>query len=227
MNTVLKFKSKDRKIGFSSDFHIGHNKPWIVDARKFLSIDEHDEFIISNINKNFDKDDILFLFGDNTCGCPEDKARNLLHAFICQNIYSLWGNHPNPLKRFYSQKIYDDFGLHSTEVYPFKIGQFTFIGDVQNLIINNQHFVLSHHPLSIWDEDRNGGIQLCGHSHGSFDGSNLEGDCSKKRKQLDCSVDVALKYSNYKKCFFELNEVLELMEDRKIISFDHHIHEKK
>ena len=50
---------------FASDFHMGHNKPFIYEKRGFSSIEEHDASILSEVSKLTAKDTLYYL-GDFT-----------------------------------------------------------------------------------------------------------------------------------------------------------------
>jgi len=106
MNTILKFKQTDnQKIYWISDTHLNHNKDFVYAARGHSSSREHTDFIINKINEFVRPNDILFHAGDFCLNTDESGLNELLARIQCQNIYLLWGNHPNPLWKIYKKEI--------------------------------------------------------------------------------------------------------------------------
>ena len=94
----LKLSTKDQDIWFSSDFHINHDKPFIVQKRGFNSIAEHNAAVIKSINDHVKQKDILFHLGDMFLKSTPESMEEHLKQINCSRIYALYGNHPGPLK---------------------------------------------------------------------------------------------------------------------------------
>ena len=66
-------------IYFTSDLHLGHNKPFMYEPRGFKSIQEHDKAIIDNINSIVTNEDDLYILGDIIMG-DQDRGIELLKS---------------------------------------------------------------------------------------------------------------------------------------------------
>lgn len=75
-------------VWFTSDWHLGHNKVALL--RGFNSVEEHDNHIISNINKAVGKRDKLFVLGDVAW---KQSYLDKLSGIICRNMELIIGNH--------------------------------------------------------------------------------------------------------------------------------------
>ena len=51
-------------VWFTSDLHLGHNKPFLYEPRGFKNIQEHDNAIIENWNKIIRPNDKVYVLGD-------------------------------------------------------------------------------------------------------------------------------------------------------------------
>lgn len=78
-------------IYFTSDTHFGHDKDFIYALRGFNSIQEHDEAIMKNWNKEIKMNDIVYHLGDVCLGDDEKSIEYLkrLHG----KIHIILGNH--------------------------------------------------------------------------------------------------------------------------------------
>lgn len=185
MLKVLKFKSKDQNIWFTSDLHWNHNPKWeipIWKSRGFSSVEESNEFTISKINEVVKEYDILFSLGDLTLNCSEEEFESFIGRINCKNIYSLWGNHPNPMAKIYKREVLnyltgitndpnslDEHLLYrELEIYPFRYKNIIFIGHHAEIIVDKQYITLNHYPIHIFNHMSGESWCLCGHSHLEF-----------------------------------------------------------
>lgn len=164
MNRVLKFNSTAQRIGFTSDLHLNQKNPDIAiwNERGFPGLSEHNAGVIKTL-QDFD---IIFHAGDMTLNTTEEE----FGAFIAQipgTIYTLWGNHPNPMWAIYKREVAAKFG-EGIEVYPFKWRNVVFMGSQVVLEVDKKTIIMNHFPMQIWDGRKHGFWHLCGHSHGSF-----------------------------------------------------------
>ncbi len=227
MLKTLKFNTKDQGVFFVSDLHWNHNPKWPVPlwkSRGYETLEAHNEHIIDQINKHIKPNDILFSGGDLTLNCSEDDFESFIKRLNCQNIYCLWGNHPNPMAKIYKRELekawldINDLSVSNeifsarVEVYPFRYKNIVFCGDYLELIIDKQIIVFFHYPLSIFNHQKSLAWCLCGHSHHGFKAtlpSNLNG------KILDIGWD------GYKKPL-SFNEIKEIMDKKQYIKIDEH-----
>lgn len=187
-------------IWFTADWHIGHDRPFIVEARGFSSIQEHDEYIMDTFNTLVDPKDIVFHLGDLTMGGMKECG-DIFSRINAKNINCIIGNHDKGLKNYVKR-------------FPkYDIGQFLEIRISDDEI--KYPITLCHYPMLSWNRSHYGAWNLCGHSHGS----NTESlpDC-ELGKRLDVSVDVGLKFND--KIFFTFEDVKSIM-DSKLIT-EHH-----
>lgn len=226
MIQVLKFKDSDeQRVWFLSDIHWNHNPSWpipIWKARGYHSLEESNRHIIERINNLVREGDVLFSLGDLTLNCSEGQFEGLIGALRCRKIYSLWGNHPNPMVKIYKREIegvYRNFKekcgnclLDNFEIYPFAYKNLIFLGHHAEIVVNNQYIVLNHYPLSIWNYMKNSSWALVGHSHHGFKGSLPD---NKNGKILDVGWD------GYKKPL-SFNEVKEIMDKKEVVKVDSH-----
>lgn len=187
-------RSKFDNIWFTSDWHLQHDRPFIVEARGFSSIAEHDDFLIDEFNRLVTKDDLVFNMGDFLFGTPMDclKAMDKLEH---GNQFYITGNHDSPLKAFLKECEHKSIGM-------IKEISITNDGDVYPIS-------LSHFAMLSWNKSHYGAWNLCGHSHGSLPESRPDYNIGKR---LDVGVDVGLKYN--KTFMFTFEDVLDIMEHK-------------
>lgn len=144
------------KIWFTSDLHFNHrNLLKLGLGRPFSSIEEHDETIINNWNKVVAKNDLVYILGDISLGCPREK---LIEYFKRLNgaKHLIMGNHDRRrelaelLKLNLLQSIRDYYELK----YKTPEGR-------------DYKFVLSHYPILEFNNAHriNWCIHLYGHIH--------------------------------------------------------------
>jgi predicted phosphohydrolase len=91
----LSFKTAGRtgKIYFTSDLHIAHGKPFILEPRRYATVDEAIRHTFQEL-QTLTADDVLFNLGDVVIGAgerSEEYARRIVNL-PCQQYY-IHGNH--------------------------------------------------------------------------------------------------------------------------------------
>jgi calcineurin-like phosphoesterase family protein len=172
---------------FTADLHFNHKAVIKKMARHgFNSIDEHDEYVISSINKNVKVNDTLYILGDM---CNLDYRRHI----NCRNVILILGNHdPKQITK----------EVKNT---------FTNVDKQLTVNIDGYVFYLSHYPHAYWDRSHYGSYHLYGHCHTKREGTldNL----FQGRRSMDVGVDNAKKLlDDYRP--FTMTEVLKLLESR-------------
>lgn len=166
---MLSFKDTEQKTVVTSDIHLGHQLAEVWQARGYTSPTDHDNSVIDIINKTVGPDDNLISLGDFCLSTPLDKFNEFLSRIECQNIYMIWGNHPNPYyKAIYKpmvKAVIGDSYIDGMEVYPLKYRNVIFIGHYAEVVWNGQMVILSHYPHYVWNHMQHGAWMLCGHSH--------------------------------------------------------------
>jgi calcineurin-like phosphoesterase family protein len=210
---VEKIKDNPDNIIFISDLHLSHNKEFVYKDRGFDSPESHDSFIFNCLNNIPDKQNkILFNLGDICLSSNQYFNFTKLSNISFKNHYFLWGNHNAGAKDAYVQAKKDNNIPEYLEAYPIKYNNITFVGNIYNVFLNNIFFVLCHFPIQVWEDCNKNSFHLCGHSHGSNPSSNLS---SSVGKILDVGVDVALKYTNNKRIYFTLTDILNILSNKK------------
>lgn len=202
-------QTPDIKVYFTSDFHLGHNKPFVVEKRGYKNVKEHDDAIVDTTNSIVGRNDILLFLGDYCLNTNYDAFNDYLSRFKCDNIWTLWGNHNNPHEKLIYRK---SLTSPTVEMYPIQYRNMRYLGHYQEVSVDGQMIVLFHYPISVWNEMHHGSWHLCGHSHYDYAPSragSLEG------KILDVGWD------GFKKPL-SFDEVSKIMKNKKTISVDHH-----
>lgn len=221
----LKFRGEEKKFLFISDLHINHDRPWIVQKRKFSSIIEHDEGIINNWNSVCNNKSIIFNLGDVQFNDPDgSKFLQLMRRLNFDTQYILWGNHTSGHRQTYIKEMKKQFpnsvnsenGLEY-EVYPLTlildgIKKIIFLPEYVEVVINGTYLVLCHYALYCFNKQAHGALSISGHSHSNCPLTNKN---TGQGKRLDVGVESFGQPIN-------LSEIKNLLKNRLIDSSDHH-----
>ncbi|MBQ7990933.1 MAG: metallophosphoesterase family protein [Oscillospiraceae bacterium] len=83
-------------IYITSDLHLGHDKPFVWQARGFECIEAHDREIVRRWNERISDDDTVYLLGDVMMN---DTDRGMEHLrSLHGEIHIVIGNHDTPRK---------------------------------------------------------------------------------------------------------------------------------
>jgi calcineurin-like phosphoesterase family protein len=134
----------------------------------FDSIEEHDDYLIRDINLVARPDDELHILGDFSYDTP-GKYRMRLK---CKHVYLTRGNHDRPEK---SRRV---FG----EIPRIRIIKLRGCGG------KSLKTVLCHTPMAFWEGSHKGWAHLYGHCHGQRE-DTLDAALGPDRRSLDVSVD--------------------------------------
>lgn len=196
----MKLYTKDRNIFVVSDTHYSHKNiikslsSWTSGAnRDFISINHHNDIMVSNINNTVGEDDILFLLGDFVFGGFEN-IKIFRNRINCKEIYFVLGNHDHHIKNN-RENIQDCFTSVSTEL---------------NVIIDDNLFIMYHYPINEWVEGQKGSYHLFGHVHSDTKNRFFNGG-----RSMDVGIDGHPEFRPY-----NIKEVLFLLKDKEIIK--HH-----
>jgi len=199
------------KIWVSSDFHYNHSNicygisKWAnreKNCRKFNSLEEMNNALVKNINRNVQYEDTLYFLGDWAFGGIE-SIWQFRAQINCGNIIFITGNHDHHIK---SNKILPNYIDYLDP--PVKAQEiFTEVHNYLEVTINGQIFVMSHYPMEEWFEmDRKGSIMLHGHSHHALDQSFI----SINYRRMDVGID----WREFRP--YEISEIISIMEYRDL-----------
>jgi len=171
-----------KKIWFTSDTHYSHKNivhgvsEWedLSKTRRFDTIDQMNDEIVSSINKLVDENDILFHLGDFAFG-NRTNIYEFRRRIKCKNIHLILGNHDKHIRK--NEIVWDDNGnrpplfanelFESIQDYLFLTIKFT--EDISKRFFlqpnRSQSFALSHYPMLSWEDIESGSIHLHGHIH--------------------------------------------------------------
>lgn len=213
-------------IWFTSDTHYGHKNivrgvsEWgkeeelesihsIQRTRDFDTVKEHNQVLVDSFNGLIKENDILYHLGDWSFG-EFDNILEFRKRLKCKNIHFIYGNHDHHIEN-------NKGGSQ---------GYFSSVQHYKELKINNNHFILSHYAMRVWNKSHRGSIMLYGHSHGTLDEMKPEfanptwiGDdyFIKNYRTMDVGVDTHDLYP------YHLDEILLLMKGKEIsMEVDHH-----
>lgn len=208
-------QNKDQMVYFSSDWHLGHQQPFIWESRGYKSYEDHTDSIIDSINKEVRLNDILFYLGDLCLNTPIEKFEEYIGRIVCQNVWMIFGNHNNPHEKSIYQPLTKELIIDKTknyQVYPVAYKNVKYLGHYYEVSVNGQVIILFHYPISSWNYMNHGSWHLCGHSHYNFDPSTAENTTAK-------ILDVG--WDGFKKVL-SFDEVSTIMAKKNITVVDHH-----
>ena len=162
---------------YISDTHFGHENIIKLDAnngcRKFSSIEEHDNLIISNINKVITPQDNLYFLGDISWKYAEQTIE-ILKQINCKNLFAIKGNHDRALKDGRVKKMFQG-------IYDYKT-----IKDGENTV------VMSHFPILFYEHQHRNSILLYGHVHNTREEKLFQDAC----KSISDTTDIPMNCYN-------------------------------
>jgi calcineurin-like phosphoesterase family protein len=166
-------------------------------CRDFNTLEEMNEDLIKNINKDVKHDNLLIHCGDWTFG-GEENVKKFRDRINCRNIILLQGNHDHRMDKYIEvgtmNEMFQDF---------LQIGYFQSQGE---------RFVCCHFPMSIWYQSHHEVPLFYGHVHGSFQNVG---------KSMDVGVDNIFKLKgSYSP--ISLKEALEITRKKSTFLESHH-----
>ena len=150
MTTVY---TPDSRVWVTSDLHLGHDKPFIWEARGFDSVQQMNQTIIKNLQEIITKStDELYICGDVTLG---EIDRELLWQ-IPGRVHVILGNHDTDVRA----QIYKDLGWSVSFGERIKYTDGTQRGQMS--------FLLTHYPTltaNPGDKPNQCVVNISGHTH--------------------------------------------------------------
>jgi len=210
---MLKFKTTNEVTNWvSSDFHLGHQRPFVWETRGFDSHQHHTDSVIETINEYVSPNDNFFYLGDFSLNTTESQFEDYISRIKCQNIYMIWGNHNNPVEKIYNREVLSQYGKPDIKVYPLRYKNVIFMGDYLEVAIDGRAVVMFHYPIDIWNYMKDGSYMLCGHSHYSY---------PKTQKVAKSGLILDVGWDGYGRPY-EFEEIISIMKSKEIKSVDHH-----
>ena len=154
-------------VFFTSDLHLGHKNIIKYCNRPFSDVEEMNEALIENWNKQVDHNDKIFVLGDFALGNSQDIIK--WGRALKGNKMLILGNHDRATK-----SVYLEAGFREVSKYP---------------IVWDRRYILSHAPIyqeEAYDEDLN--LYFCnvyGHVHNHPMGNDKPSRCCVCVEQTD------------------------------------------
>lgn len=194
---------------FTSDLHLDHEKIIVYANRPFKKANGEpdvclmNETIIANWNAAVKPEDHIYILGDLSCASTPEKVVEHLKRLNGKKVL-IFGNHDKRIRNSGRTMGYFDWTADLAEIsVPL---------DPRNPH-KNQHIVLCHYAMRIWNKAHYGSWQLYGHSHG-----NLADDPHA------LSLDVGVDNWDYRPVSFE--QIREHMSKKTWKPVDHHTGER-
>jgi calcineurin-like phosphoesterase family protein len=205
-------------IWFTSDTHHGHKNivrgvsSWdtLQATRPFDTLEEMNQTLIDNINKNVKEDDILYHTGDWSFGGLQNvyEFRKQLKV---KTIHLILGNHDHHIEN--DRTVLVDFQDKLGNKVSVGVSTKSLFTSVQHYLrkkINGQDMVLSHYSMRTWDKGHHGTWMLYGHSHGTLPWYN-------DFKTMDVGIDTHSEFRPY-----HFDEIQPIMDKKVPLKVDHH-----
>ena len=194
---VMKFSRED-KIWFTADSHIGHRNIIKYCQRPFSNVEEMNETLICNWNKVVGKNDYVFHLGDFSVGGAAEWTSILDN--LNGRIFLVLGNHDmNNVDQGFMRR-FEDVAMQML------------------ITIGKQRVYLNHYPFLCYGGAYRGTWQLFGHVHTSSCMSGLDGP--RLQMLFPRQYDVGVDNNNYTPISFEEVEVKIQEQIAKSLSHD-------
>jgi calcineurin-like phosphoesterase family protein len=163
------------KLFFTSDTHFFHSKIIKYCDRPYANAREMNDDLVEKWNSVVPVDGKVFHLGDVSLNANPKELDTLLHR-LNGEIYLVVGNHEN-----------DALGK------PYIKERWSAVNDVIELYVKDeeigygeQHIVMCHYPMIVWNCSHKGSWQLFGHVHG---GLSNKGVIQHPVTSMDVGVD--------------------------------------
>lgn len=181
---------------FTSDDHFFHKRICEYTGRPYSSVEEMNEALINNWNKEVKPTDTIYNVGDFSFGSYQE-TKDVIKR-LNGHKHLILGNHDKIIAKnryeFLREKLFDS------------------IQDYLEVKVDKQLFILFHFGLRVWHHGHRNSIHLFGHSHSSL---------SPLGKSVDVGVDCKEITSEYRPVHIE--EVLVYMSKREFVALDKHL----
>lgn len=235
-------------IFFVSDLHISHKN--IVKScsdwkdknscRDFASIEEHDDYLIEQLNKRIKSSDTLYHLGDVGLGFAwKDKIIEIRNKIKCETIHLILGNHDHQIEN--AQRVvkqYEEYhrnNIVATIINESEHEKYLKSKNITNLFksinylkfgkIGGHPIVLCHYAMRVWPWSHQGSYHLFGHSHGNLlDDNGRPIHENPDYLMLDVGIDTCAfgheKYTPYS--FEEVDSIMKTYKNPIRKKVDHH-----
>lgn len=184
---MIKLKSADVNIWFSSDLHLNHSKIIEYCNRPFSNVEEMNKTIIDNWNKVVSPEDVVFCLGDIALG--GSGAWNTLIPQLNGKIHLVLGNHDIRNWRESYKNLFES------------------VTEQLTVEIDKKTFILTHFPLlcyhGTWGTEMNvwnlhGHVHVCKNKQ-----ANTGKDFERMKLTFPTQYDVGVDLNDYTPISFD------------------------
>lgn len=203
------------------------------------SVHRMNQAIIDNINRVVGRGDTLWVLGDVILGSFDPRVtynqlREVRDKINCQNINMIWGNHDKPLQWWRGRNK----ALSRDQFFEI----FNKVDSQTRIKVRDQHIVLNHYAMCVWDGSHRGAWHLYGHSHSNFEHWRVQ--ILSGARQFDVGIDAKALVQWYERggdlsgdpkpgedipkpaesyAPWSFDEIKEIMDRRSGLWLDHHV----
>lgn len=182
-------------VHFTADLHLYHTNILKFCDRPFKTTEEMNTVLVKNWNQTVQDDDHVYICGDLTL-CKSDRAVSILKQ-LRGTKYLIEGNHDEKcLKNDEFRNCFEWI----RQLADIKIPD-------PDAIREEQHIVLCHFAMRVWNKSHHGSWCLHGHSHGTL---------KPEGKSVDIGVDSPYITGKREYRPFSYQEVKHFMKNRDI-----------
>lgn len=178
---------------FTSDTHFAH-KNIVKNCGRPVLQENHDEWLISNINDTVGINDKVYCTGDFSF---DHKIPALVE--LLKQLNGIWwfvpGNHDNA----------KNLASACDEIYKTTGKDFRVLEPIHDIKVNGNKIVLCHFPIEVWNRRQYGSYHFHGHLHGTTHHHDY-GVVTKVPKRFDIGVDNHPEYRP-----FSYDEIMEIL----------------
>ena len=141
-------------LWFTSDTHFGHKNilKFCPNTRLGKDVEEHDEILIENWNKQVAPGDTVYMLGDCFFHRDPHRVANIMNR-LAGTKHLIYGNHDQVIRR--NEMVQRKFAT---------------IQEYLELHMSKRKMVvLFHYPMLEWNKMHHGAYHLFGHVHGNMD----------------------------------------------------------
>lgn len=148
---------------FTSDLHFGHENMLVYNrSGHHDTVGQMDMFIINEWNKKVGKDDTVWVLGDMFMGMAKSfLITTVIIDALNGKINLIPGNHDHPKSLELVCNYYNRDGESKFNIMP-RIMKKKFMVEKGK---KHKTVIMSHFPITIWEEQGRGSVHLHGHTH--------------------------------------------------------------
>lgn len=191
---------------FISDTHWGHKNIIQYSNRPFASVEEMNEKLIDNWNRNVKTGDTVYHLGDFSFQSYKEFVPTLLR--LHGNIHVVLGNHDQNITK------------NRNELLKIKLSSIQNYLEVK--VPGCPMLILFHYGMRVWNKSHHDSIHLYGHSHGSLPPFGKSVDVGVDCTEVVCATGPGGLKTQDEYRPIHLDEIIAYMSKKTKSVVDHH-----